>query len=95
MTDIEITRLCAEAMGYTVPITRNLGDRLMVPEGGDYCNYNPLHNDGQAMELVKTFPEEILKRLYREAPVFKHHPETINRAIVECVAQMQKRKDMP
>ena len=36
ITDLEITKLCAEAMGY-----RNSS------------HYNPLHNDAQAMALVK------------------------------------------
>ena len=68
MTDIELTRLCAEAMGLTVLDN----SALRLAEGEDKLVhvdrwkgtglpfvYDPLHDDAQAMALVKKFRMEV------------------------------------
>ena len=91
MTDIELTRLCAEAMGLKF--------------------YNPLHDDAQAMALVKRFSLRVERggmsgivgfmhtakrwRVLADTPdIYKYETwdEDMNRAIVECVANMQAEK---
>ena len=64
MTDLEITRLCAEAMGYTaIPyedfppgkalrVQVAIADKQSLPSA---IWYWPLKDDAQAMELVKHF----------------------------------------
>ena len=78
MTDLEMTRLCAEAMGFK-PVSTTTGETavLCAAMGGlkhDFY-FDPLHNDAQLMALVKKFP--ILD---------------LNRAMVERVAKMQAAK---
>ena len=99
MTDLEMTRLCAEAMGYHIEGegTRAIKVREHWPA------FDPLFDDAQAMALVKKCDLRIWKDPYL-------HPEKwsvcrfmakgdeifsnadLNRAIVECVAKMQKAK---
>ena len=61
MTDLEITRLCAEAMGIerkSVCIGwTDSGNQLF----GDDRSYNPLHDDAQAMALVKKMGLQIAR----------------------------------
>ena len=105
MTDLEMTRLCAEAMGYdfhppkkfifpTVSATRN----QLVPFVAHNSPYDPLHDDAQAMALVKKFELNIGPDVQGEdgwsvsdyggdGEVFS---QDLNRAIVECVAKMQQ-----
>ncbi len=97
MTDLEMTKLCAEAMG--------IANIYETPDGG----YDPLTSDAQAMALVKRFPVNIwngdvpAKRYrvvcsWREEGVLKEigsWNDDINRAIVECVSKMQSRKVSP
>lgn len=106
MTDLEMTRLCAEAMGLVVT---EAGERspwnnapLQWPCYGlnrqFYCGvaeWRPLHDDAQAMALVKTLR---LTVEYQGLPSgFNWHAmgtmvssnADLNRAIVECVAKMQ------
>jgi len=70
MNDLEITRLCASAMGYTEyqwPINSVVPD-IARPNGHIYIernsslgrpmpprSYRPLHDDAQCMALVKKF----------------------------------------
>ena len=91
MTDLEITKLCAEAMG----IAWDKGcPNIMCAECDEYAiPYDPLHDDAQAMALMKKFPGACLDEfdLYvimrgMDAPM------DLNRAICECVAKMQKDK---
>lgn len=114
MTDLEMTRLCAEAMGLKPYVKRasfigdNEGiflcktemhkfgsvddtvDRFSVP-------YDPLHDDAQAMALVKRF------KLYIEYCTFDRGDpcwlvvgdndvtnDDLNRAICACVSRTQK-----
>ena len=52
MTDLEITRLCAEAMGYT-KWGAHFGEMPgFTKETGVY---DPLHDDAQAMALLSRF----------------------------------------
>lgn len=87
MTDLEITKLCAEAMGYDK--TDPLGVALV---------YDPLHDDAQAMAMVKKFKLDCFENLDEEGwivdagdGVHTKHID-LNRAICECVAKMQVTK---
>ena len=105
MRDNEITRLCAEAMGYTVPITRNLGDRILLPQGGDFVRYDPLTNDAQAMALVKKhklcfyWRDKVVTEPRWEACDYNGNNlvcnQNLNHAICECIAKMQLAKTTP
>ena len=58
MTDLEMTKLCAEAMGLELFQVPEYGDVLFIV--GDQCEYGnvpyePLEDDAQAMALVKRF----------------------------------------
>lgn len=101
MTDLEITKLCAEAMG--LHIHHSFDDSVLVQEF--VCEdeqasnmYFPLRNDAQAMALVKKFPYLVLDELYRaihpsggpvRTRIANGEAPDLNRAICECVAKMQ------
>lgn len=103
MNDSELTKLCADAMRITVVED---GPQSEPPENwlyqadGEWKHYDPLNDDAQAMALVKKFELEI--GWYRDgrASVNFHNVEgpnwvdgdTLNRAICECAAKMQKEK---
>ncbi len=64
MTDLELTRKCAEAMGFTLKTLEN--GRTQVLQDGEVAYmiapdfkiiqlYDPLHNDAQCFALVKRF----------------------------------------
>ena len=128
LTDLEITKRCAEAMGYkffrskhghwTVDtpdgthhvccegwpaFDKNTGQKLREPTAKDAileCNYFPLHDDAQAMALVKKFDLLIVKSRnplnslqWRVGQHLWEPPfgvgNHLNRAICECVAKMQ------
>lgn len=97
-----MTKLCAEAMGYVVgphdfsayiPVTVN---------HKPLRSYYPLHDDEQAMALVKKVPlnvspNSLLKEWHVQASDGEgmlrgevSKSTELNRAIVECVAKMQK-----
>lgn len=98
MTDLEITKLCAGAMGI---------DALALEQGT--LPYDPLHDDAQAMALVKKFQIVIERDPKRsdyfgvtlfpprfdgrnqQTQVVRNAPD-LNRAICECVAKMQEAK---
>ena len=103
MTDLEMTRLAAEAIGLDVYVDA-YGDLCLpnVDHDGDNYHYWPLHDDAQAMALVKKFYLDIecyatssmwtvlfddLRSVYKVGPL----PD-LNRAIVECVANMMAAK---
>ena len=99
MTDLEITKACAEAMGlatieeYHWPIVQDDMQCWMRV-------YDPLHDDAQAMALVKKLHLEI--HAYDGWCVRKsdgqgggsqwHCEDNLNRAICECVAKMRRGK---
>ena len=92
MDDLTITRLCAEAMGQ-----KGL-DAAVRSRENLTLRYDPLHDDAQAMALVKKFELAIMPESCEWTVT--SHPRLqscalnadLNRAIVECVAKMQKEK---
>jgi len=112
MTDLEMTRLCAEAMEiHWVSATDGFGNGSVMElaagkPGTSYSLYDPLHDDAQAMALVKKFGLEIsswgewtvrgwgIVIGYDEKKYCfpATHRTDLNRAIVECVAKMQAAK---
>lgn len=67
MTDIEMTRLCAEAMGWHVSEWSHMvpppsASSVPVSELGEFGwhSFDPLLDDAQAMALVKKFSIDIL-----------------------------------
>ena len=112
MTDIELTRLCAEAMGLTVIDNSTLRladgeDKLVHVDRwkgtGLPFVYDPLHDKAQAFELVERLHLQIGKTLRTDGDPhgkwFVSRTDKVDgvnsdlsRAIVECVAKMQKAK---
>ena len=105
MTDLEITRLCAQAMGYDFVAsekhvrTRATGSLLPYDR-----YYDPLHDDAQAMALVKKFQLSVYwiadseggwSAAWDFGPHVYADNSDINRAICECVAKMQLAKGAP
>lgn len=102
MTDLEITRLCAEAMGLYIGAD---AEEFGFPRWQHIMRYDPLHDDAQAMALVKKFRLTITLRDYVYAPnrhewnvavgagPIEAYETDLNRAICECVARMQKAKN--
>ena len=98
MTDAEITRKCAEAMG--------LSDiRPMCHVCDAMIQYEPLHDDAQAMALVKKLNLNIIKSDdewwvhesphicdYYDATDYGVYDKDLCRAICECVAKMGEAK---
>jgi len=95
MTDLEITKLCAEAMGLRV--VKQLGVMRFPNTQFEDSLYDPLHDDAQAMALVKRFHLNIgqttqgVKVFTRPLKGGFHEADNadLNRAICECVAKMQ------
>lgn len=113
MTDLEMTKLCAEAMGMCVvaaytdlsgPRVRAFHVRTDHQAAPSAIIYDPLHDDAQAMGLIKRFHIQLTKTLRTPEDNFGKWIATktdecmsgpmtdLNRAIVECVAQMMKTK---
>ena len=101
MTDLEMTKLCAEAMWIDTRSPweawwRGVASR---PTLKDYPPFDPLHDDAQAMALVKKLELDISHCEPSGWIVFSGDgdgidaiAEDLNRAIVECVAKMQSAK---
>ena len=100
-TDLEMTRLCAEAMGY--PEYENPDRRapkpvapcilvLKMDENATRELYDPLDDDAQAMALVKKSGVAILLDVDEWVVIKKSEDacrnKDLNRAICECVAKM-------
>ena len=107
MTDLEMTRLCAEAMTLkTITIYLNGWPQVVEKGFGSVdmiTKYDPLHDDTQAMALVKKWDLHIGKTLRTpEQPrgswfvsrtdKYEVVNTDLNRAICECVAKMQQAK---
>lgn len=114
MTDLEMVRLCAQAMGYRITETKDGRYRVVANDDGVMMigdepqilrRYNPLHDDAQAMALVKKFDLTLRKMKSPKGwmvadfgwstcnGAHRGFSKTdLNRAIVECVAKMQKAK---
>ena len=103
MTDLEMTRLCAEAMGLIHEVVSDSAYEdpteyqwVSIPDG----TYKPLEDDAQAMALVKKIFLDIVTRWNGEGLAYWRVQGTVsgweitknkdlNRAIVECVAKMR------
>lgn len=106
MTDLEMTKLCAQAMGWTISDAGDGRFRVSDGEGAIYgigpdwitAIWNPLVNDSQAMALVKKLKLLVLPNRANggwwvsvsEAKDANGNAD-LNRAIMECVANMQAR----
>jgi hypothetical protein len=103
MTDLEMTRLAAEAMGMALlyingALQQASSDSLYLSDKdgqGWQRVYQPLHDDAQAMQLVKKLRLSIgalrgtgTWSVVGTYPADAEHSD-LNRAIVECVAKMQ------
>jgi hypothetical protein len=97
MTDLEMTKLCAEAIGVQVGLYTNgqgFYDKDTVED------YDPLHDDDQCMALVKHLTLDITYLCGSLKWQVSHFPASqspgsdydLNRAIVEYVARMQAGK---
>jgi hypothetical protein len=95
LTDTEIVRLCATAMDLHVSGT---GYVVLGRSASDF--YDPLHDDAQAMALVKKLHLDIGAHAdkgpwhvwdFIRLEYFSYGPD-LNRCICECVAKMQKEK---
>ena len=109
MTDLEITKLCAEAMAYrcTGGSCSEPAVRVEIPVElsgqGHYREFafDPLHDDAQCMELFKKFISRCGKRETGYWWVEDHFGNAagmhkdLNRAICECCARMQLAKAKP
>ena len=106
MTDLEMTKLCAEAIGITAAMhpIRGTIQRWWYMDGNVERQYGPLWDDAQAMALVKKlnlniqspYPDDLEPswQVYSGANttlIGCYRPD-LNRAIVECVAKMQAAK---
>ena len=119
MTDLEITRACARAMGYVglkplrelcpwMEASCALYDPSSLEDGQPTFVFDPLHDDAQAMALVKKFHLQIniwnelsTARGLLEAGWWRVDSQSqnvtarhgdLNRAICECVAKMKAGK---
>lgn len=106
MTDHEMTRLCAEAMGYEIDDgpsngggVGNTGFDMLGRAVLDWHNgkfFAPLQDDADAMALVKKYATEIWKGRSEWRVAIDERFLTVsadlNRAICGCVAKMQAAK---
>ena len=107
MTDLEITKACAEAMGFSVIDSHGVYGLLCGREldsGYGEGLFDPLHDDAQAMALVKKFglniswgPERfnewcVWVIVVGQINAVSSQGPNLNRAICECVAKLQKAK---
>ena len=94
MTDLEITRFCAQAMGVDVhESTFNSGRIGLFPRTG--YEYEPLHDDAECMALVKKFRllvdgGNVLWCVHGDVFGSGVINADLNRAICESVARMQQ-----
>lgn len=105
--DLELTTLCALAMGWDVKTSKDTRgvDHVLRRMPQDHmqdcwCVFDPLNDDAQAMTLVKKFPIVIAESgdskvwvgLFNTKIGTFCDREQLNRAVVECVANIQKEK---
>ena len=89
MTDLEIIKLCAEAMKYK-PFLTSDGLDIIYRKDGKEIWYHPIEDDAQAMALLRRFPGTVLVALLANAE--QSLGGNVLRTICECVAQMQLAK---
>ena len=107
MIDLELTKRCAEAIGLEL-CERHSHDWPMYFDGalgewGADIRYDPLHDDAQAMALVKKFHLDIDSAIidgeklwgWRVMASNVSHARNLdlNRAICECVAKIGANHD--
>ena len=98
MNDLEMTKLCAKAMGYklTGHDASEPAIQVVAFKGGlSPFAFDPLHNDEQAMVLLKKFPFECLSAIranLMNVPFNACETNWLNHVIVKCVANMQQAK---
>ena len=93
MTDLEMVKRCAEKMGISGWLTED--DPMVTNDAGEFIEpYDPLHDDAQAMALVKKLELQIITG-YENGPIVseKHgvisaQDKSLLRAICTCVARM-------
>lgn len=112
MTDLEMTKLCAEAMGWRPAGERKDFDAVKaIPveqfPGAPHYQYAPLKDDASAMALMKRFRLDVAwswagqvgcRSVSTASDVLENiscDHKDLNRAIVECVAKMQKASPRP
>jgi hypothetical protein len=100
MTDLEMTKLCAEAMGIKLVQSESceLATICGLPyffDGMRTQSYDPLHDDTQAMQLVKKCRLSVGclrgSGTWNVVGTYPAEAENsdLNRAIVETIAKMQ------
>ena len=103
MTDLEMTKLCAAAIGLKIEhVQRGWCYYIYHPIEAAlpiFAAYHPLSNDGQAMALVRKFALPVSPIIDGDlhigwvvgaiTPQNVNQSDDLNRAIVECVAKMQ------
>jgi len=109
MNDLEITKLCAEAMDYSysgiAPTPEDGAVIILVDIDSDTVGargvyYAPLHDDAQAMSLVKKLGLGIYRetdgwgcfKFRKSGPDPDVFSDNLNQAICKCAAQMQMAK---
>lgn len=95
MNDLEITKKCAEAMG--VDAWTDINGRWYCYVRGQEAIFAPLHDDAQAMALLKKFRAQLamggmLRYELCQCAEFEHID--MNRAICECVAKMDSKSSI-
>jgi len=102
VTDLEMIKKCAEKMGYSIVAEPNAENEFKhtVLVNELRVGYCPLHDDAQAMALVKKLRLSIDTyevgqwRVYTEelatlhGTMFCADGDDLNRAIVECVSKL-------
>ena len=98
MTDLEMTRLCAEAMGDDA--WTDINGRWYCRVRGQETIFTPLTDDAQAMALVKKLgmhihnDSETWWAMDGSGEYDSRDYTDLNRAICECVAKMQEAKNV-
>lgn len=108
MTDMEMTRLCAEAMGVEIFNPQELEPAYQIKDHAEDANwYAPLHDDAQAMALLcwlVRYNENERLEISNHVFFYQHRafrytqlgdfskPDHLRRAIVQCAAKMQLEK---
>lgn len=104
MTDDEMTKLCAKVMGLEITFADAHGVFVHDAKIPGPRVYSPLHDDAQAMALVKKLrldinyatDEGVSVSWFSNDSVDADHVQThsadLNRAIVECVAVAARQK---
>ena len=92
MNDMEMTKLCAAALGFKIVYTVQSDLPLCIESAKGAGVFDPLKFDADAMALVKHFklPMRFEYERWEVANQWGEHAD-LNRAIVEAVAKMHHR----